>query len=460
MPPVSERAGRAPRDVLVAHLRDLKSKLGDATLTLERGPFGAQVRVHGGRVTDCVVDTLRGERAFGRALSASHGTWRLTRVDGARGTPFAPVDELIANVDARREHITELATAVGGLDRVWTVLFRVLRRELPHIPDDVNPLLRLVDGKRTVDRVLAESPFDEILTLRILHRLLSKGILVLPDLPDGISPIDDAAASTMADVFARSVVPTPSDGAHLTLPASTEVAEPAPLAPPQSAEPAPDRVEPRPLPAPDDDDTGAPFEAGQAGVVTVKAWSSKRERPPGAVPDDFADDFSDETADDIAHDVVADDVAAVHVGDDVTDDMAPGAVVETVEDRELEPVALDPPIPSVEGALDAHEGFAASDDDARHVVTEPALPSEELTDWLDEEHAFFTRDAPTRTGAPEPVVAAPSTSERITLYAVLFLVSVLLAFVAVRLFTQGADEEPAAPAGTVVDEGSADDAAP
>jgi hypothetical protein len=437
MPSVSSRAGRATRDALVAHLRDLADSAADATLTLERGPFVAHIHVHGGRVTGADADALRGERALGCALDASHGTWRVARGVGRMGAPFAPVDELIASLDARRAHIRALAESVGGLDRVWAVLFRVLRRELPHIPDDVNPLLRLVDGKRTIARILRESPFDEILTLRILHRLLAKGILIVPELPPGASSDDDEfAASAMSTLLAVTLPPTSTSEeavADVDAPAppiaaaapsvapvlERDVSTPVVVSAPESLSA---RAEPRPLPRLDDDDKAAIDEV-TASAVSVRAWSSKRERPPGITPDDDEEETQSGPAPNLAPRAE-------------TPPVTPPALFDTASAAEHS--AEHSPSASTtvaEGAL--------ADAGEPPIVVETALPSAELTDWLDEEHAFFTRDDAPHATPAEAHVAEPRVSERAVLFGVLFVVSVLLAFAVVRLWTQASKSDDA-----------------
>src|SRR5690606_6196071 len=89
--------------------------------------------------------------------------------------------ELQQQYSKHREKLTRAAEAVGGLSQVWSVRPLVLQRHLDDLPDQINPLLRRVDGRRSVAQVITEAPLEEPLTVRALSRLLSLGVLALPE---------------------------------------------------------------------------------------------------------------------------------------------------------------------------------------------------------------------------------------------------------------------------------------
>jgi hypothetical protein len=71
---------------------------------------------------------------------------------------------------ARLSDMLPPATVLG-------VDFEVLGRRLVDLPDEVNGVLRLIDGRRTLREVIGVSPLDDLSTLTIAQRLLADGIV-------------------------------------------------------------------------------------------------------------------------------------------------------------------------------------------------------------------------------------------------------------------------------------------
>lgn len=446
------RTDGSTTDALRTHLSSLARDRRNAIVTLERGPFPVRIVVRAGDVVDARVDGVRGERALLRALDAEQGRWRIDEdVSAPRGAGIGHIS--LDAVFARRDQLRELAVVVGGLEAIWGVRFRVLQRELPSIPDDVNPLLRLVDGKRTIGRVLLESPFEERLTVRVLHRLLTKGILVRPDEPDSVD--DDVGSSPLADMLSRGLVPEPR-------------ATPKPTAP-TAAESKPVRVrekEPRPLPAArsDDDDREAPADDG--AEVALRAWSSKRVRPPSLVPMNGAA-FEDEEVDDAAGLVVDDDppsddeaVSRLAAEAKAALETATAATVDTDDQPRGDPPAVDERTEEItepqraqlpaetqathdgplvdEGSESGETDGVTGHEDAASDLGPSAQPSVELSTWLDEEHAFFTRDA----RADEASLVTPAEDAAAIWRAVVVAISLFALVVLLTFALAGDDARP------------------
>ena len=138
----------------------------------------ARVWVRDGQVIDAEVDPLAGEAAFYRLLSWESGSFRVE---------FGPVDrearteagtqgllmEGMRRIDEMRRLADTLPfSAVLGVD------FPALAARLADMPDELNGVLRLFDGRRTVREVVSESPLDDLSTMAAVQRLAGDGVLV------------------------------------------------------------------------------------------------------------------------------------------------------------------------------------------------------------------------------------------------------------------------------------------
>jgi len=138
----------------------------------------ARVWVRDGQVVDAEVDPLSGEAAFYRLLNWESGSFRVE---------FGPVDRearteagtqaLLMEGMRRIDEMARLADALP-LSTVLGVDFPALAAQLAEMPDELNGVLRLFDGRRTVREVLSESPLDDLSTMGAVQRLMSDGVLV------------------------------------------------------------------------------------------------------------------------------------------------------------------------------------------------------------------------------------------------------------------------------------------
>lgn len=171
------------RDVLIEKGLALFSGRIDVATGAGGGALGGVLHMSEGQVLEARLGTSSGEPALWRMLLADK-----TRIATEPGKPRATggavlgkPDALLARFDERVLTLERVAEKVGGFDRVWAIRFDALAAVLDELPDAINPILRLLDGKRTVRHVVAECGLDDMLALRILGKLLARGILVLPD---------------------------------------------------------------------------------------------------------------------------------------------------------------------------------------------------------------------------------------------------------------------------------------
>lgn len=154
------------------------------------------------------------------------------------------------------------------LDAVLAVDPAVLSGKLLTIPDEENALLRLADGRRTVEQLVRRSGLDEARALASLGRLLESGVLrVLSRGPAGADWFADPGSAAAGE------------------------AEPVPMPEPAMQAPPPPLDPPLPLPEP------LPAGRGRARVWLVGAavalgalllagalWAGRKRSPPPVRP--------------------------------------------------------------------------------------------------------------------------------------------------------------------------------
>jgi CheY-like chemotaxis protein/tetratricopeptide (TPR) repeat protein len=138
----------------------------------------ARVWVRDGQVIDAEVDPVAGEAAFYRLLNWGSGSFRVE---------FGPVDReprteagtqgLLMEGMRRIDEMARLAEALP-FATVLGVDFAALAARLADMPDELNGVLRLFDGRRTVREVVSESPLDDLSTMAAVQRLVGDGVLV------------------------------------------------------------------------------------------------------------------------------------------------------------------------------------------------------------------------------------------------------------------------------------------
>jgi CheY-like chemotaxis protein len=213
-----------------------------------------------GRVIDAELGRLKGENAFYRMLNTFEGQFEVQ---------FGPVERpdriemstqgLLMEGMRRLDEWGRMLEQLPPVETVFQIDHRQLADRLAEIPDEVNGLLRLIDGRRSLSRVVEDSDFEDLTALGIISKLYFEGLIH----EQGSSPLDtgeaprderrewhdppaDApaeapeahAAAPEADVAHVAHVAAPEEPAA-ALPAEPDVAPPVEAAPEAFAEEAP-----------------------------------------------------------------------------------------------------------------------------------------------------------------------------------------------------------------------------
>ena len=93
------------------------------------------------------------------------------------------------------------------LETTFEVDHEQLVERLNEVPDELNGILRLFDGRRTLLDVVDESPFEDLSTLSTVSKLFFEGLLVVSQrLPD-----DDVVPNSEVEASGRPERPAPED---------------------------------------------------------------------------------------------------------------------------------------------------------------------------------------------------------------------------------------------------------
>jgi CheY-like chemotaxis protein len=213
-------------------------KTGVVRVTRAGGGAGT-MRFREGRLVACEAGRLAGEAAFHRLLRWREGGFFVEAGAGASGAGREPgaiasgTHELLMEGMRRLDEWGRVVEGLPPLDRSYQIDYRLLSDRLAEIPDDVNGLLKLVDGRRTLEEVIEAAPGgDDLAAATVLSKLYFEGI---------IAPAPPAGARAALEPARPRTGATPSPE-RVDWFAGPVGAETAPRAFPTAPEDAPPRI--------------------------------------------------------------------------------------------------------------------------------------------------------------------------------------------------------------------------
>jgi CheY-like chemotaxis protein len=368
-----------------------------------------------GKVIDGEVGRLSGANAIYRLFSWSEGQFAVEfkqiRRHDVIDTPMAP---LLMEGMRRLDESTRLLEKLPSTSSVLEVDCRALAEELAELPDEVNTVLRLCDGTRTLQEVVEDSEHPDLEALTFIDKLFTTQIIFAREAPDhggesepserlahwlseggaedGAAAQDASASSEFAatqilapeaeELPANKPAParvperntTDADPSSATLPAaSTDAPLPAPAEPPSIAldlfsktpDPLPDL--PRTIPAaPQLESPAAVTEAmlsaeeSLGAVLPPKADTSYGGSNEFAPPSDTLKGLPVET-------LFAEPEAKVDLPQPVPPSLDSNTVIAPMEARSTKPLGLAERLLSEDSAVRASAMHEAIDDDGGKV---------------------------------------------------------------------------------------------
>ena len=147
-------------------------------LSVERPPHSAKVYFSDGQVVDAETGRLKGEDAVYRLLTWNEGSFEID---------FKPVDRpsavststqgLLMEGMRRVDEWGRLLEQLPSVHSVFQVDFAELAERLADLPDEVNTLLRLFDGRRTALQVIDDAEMGDLEALASISRLYFEGVI-------------------------------------------------------------------------------------------------------------------------------------------------------------------------------------------------------------------------------------------------------------------------------------------
>lgn len=176
------------------------------TISFKNGAHTARIWCSDGKVVDAEADALHGEEAVYRLLVWSEADFEVE---------FGPVERedviematpaLLMEGMRRADEWGRLVEQIPPLSQIFEVDHERLVDRLNEIPDELNGILRLFDGQRTLMDVIDASPFEDLSTMLTLSKLYFEGLLV-PTADAPAEPAKRASTPSPDDVL----VPSPS----------------------------------------------------------------------------------------------------------------------------------------------------------------------------------------------------------------------------------------------------------
>jgi DNA-binding response OmpR family regulator len=146
---------------------------------LKSGHQQANIYFHDGKIVDAEVSHLRGEEAVYRTLIWNEAEFEVEFCAVTNEDIIGTSTQGILMEGMRRvDEWGRLCEQLPPLTTLFEIDHAELLERLSEIPDELNGILRLFDGKRSLFEVVDESPFEDLSTLSTISKLYFEGLLV------------------------------------------------------------------------------------------------------------------------------------------------------------------------------------------------------------------------------------------------------------------------------------------
>jgi DNA-binding response OmpR family regulator len=166
------------------------------------GSMNARIYLREGKILDAELGTLRGEEAVYRVLIWPSASFEVEFADVTVEDAIGTTTQAVLMEGLRRaDEWARIREQLPPLDSVLVLDQALMSSRLAKVPDELNGVLRLFDGKRSLMGVIDESPFEDLSTLSTVSKLYFEGLLVVQAKPPSRPP------SSAADRPAPETVP-------------------------------------------------------------------------------------------------------------------------------------------------------------------------------------------------------------------------------------------------------------
>ena len=178
---------------------------------LRSGTQEAHIYFREGKVVDADLGRLRGEEAIYRALIWNEAQFEVefcaVKNDDVMNTS---TQGILMEGMRRVDEWGRLLEQLPPLATIFEIDHQQLLERLNEIPDELNGILRLFDGKRNLMQVVDESPFEDLSTLSTVTKLFFEGLLVPRMGGEETVPMASGSASVPPPSMPPPSMPPPS----------------------------------------------------------------------------------------------------------------------------------------------------------------------------------------------------------------------------------------------------------
>ena len=161
-------------------LRSLREDKSSALVHVFVDQREGEIRVSKGELVSGKYQDSEGDEAVVQLIALVRGRYEI-KFDASEPELDEVQDKLstlVVEAQKRRASLESLYKSIGGPQRVVALDVDKLSESLAEIPDEVNPLINAFDGQLSVAEVVASAPFDELMSLRVIERLLGIDVLI------------------------------------------------------------------------------------------------------------------------------------------------------------------------------------------------------------------------------------------------------------------------------------------
>jgi DNA-binding response OmpR family regulator len=148
-------------------------------LHVHNNAHSAKILFREGKIIDAQLGALRGEEAVYRTLIWNDGSFEVEfTIVKAEDIIEVSTQGILMEGMRRVDEWGRLLEQLPPLTTVFDVDHSQLLERLNEIPDELNGILKLFDGKRTLLDVVDGSPFEDLSTLSTITKLYFEGLLI------------------------------------------------------------------------------------------------------------------------------------------------------------------------------------------------------------------------------------------------------------------------------------------
>jgi DNA-binding response OmpR family regulator len=216
----------------------------NGTIHLRSGKHTAHIYFREGKAVDAEVGMLRGEEAIYRVLVWKDADFEVEFDEPANEDVIGGSTQAVLMEGMRRvDEWGRVSEELPPLETVLVLDDELLTARLSSIPDELNGILRLFDGRRSILEIVDESPFEDISTLTTIAKLYFEGLLkIAPPRESKLAVATPAAESLPTPLTSEDLVPDSEDHQRVVQAVdahSSEKGEPEKLEKHDSNKPAP-----------------------------------------------------------------------------------------------------------------------------------------------------------------------------------------------------------------------------